>query len=331
MTAGLWVPDSVTRLAIRALLCQRKFDCWRSRKDEAKLLHDLDDAPVVVHAREANEQHYELPPEFFELVLGHWLKYSSGFWEPGVTDLSSAEESMLALTCARARLEDGMTVLDLGCGWGSLTRWILAHYPNCRVVAVSNSRPQREWIEAHVTPAERERLQVITADIGTFHPEGTFDRVISVEMFEHVRNHHPIFEEIRRILSPGGFFMLHVFAHRRYTYLFDTEGSSNWMGRYFFTGGMMPSHSYFSRYASVLPLVETWRVSGVHYAKTAEAWLARMDAAHARISEIFHQHYGADAPLWIQRWRTFFMACAESFRFGGGEEWAVSHYLFSKC
>lgn len=324
------IPDPLTRLGIRALLLQRKFECWLKRGGQSRLLAELATAPTVVHADEANQQHYELPPQFFELVLGRWLKYSSGYWELGTTELSDAEAAMLRLTCDRAELEDGMTVLDFGCGWGSLSRWILAHYPRCRIVAVSNSRPQREWILSHLSEAERARIEVITTDVSQFRAAQSFDRVISIEMFEHVRNHQPLFEEIRRSLVPGGKFFLHVFAHQKYTYLFETGGASNWMGRYFFTGGMMPAHGYFTRFTSVLPLGIEWRVSGVHYAKTAEAWLQNTDRHREEILKIFAAHYGKERELWLQRWRVFFMACAESFRFGGGDEWAVSHYLFTK-
>jgi cyclopropane-fatty-acyl-phospholipid synthase len=329
--AGL-VPDFLTRAAIRRLLRDRlreitSGDAERELCDAELLRRDLSAGPIAVCTRAANEQHYEVPAAYFERVLGARLKYSSGFWE-GDSDLDQAEEQMLALTCQRAGLEDGMHVLDLGCGWGSLSLWIAEHYPNCRVVGVSNSKSQRESILGRCHVRGFENVEVQTCDINYFDPGRRFDRIVSVEMFEHVRNHARLLARIASWLSPEGRLFVHHFSHREHAYAFEDLGADDWMARYFFSGGLMPSDDHLLHFQRDLVVQARWRVSGTHYQKTADAWLERQDAARDEVMETMVLAYGADAARrWYHRWRLFHMACSELFGFRNGNEWWVSHVL----
>lgn len=331
-----WVPDALTRMGIRHLLATRLRD--EDKGDPAaqdlalqRLLAELRASPMALHTDKANEQHYELPPAFFQRIMGRYLKYSAGYWPPGVETLSDAEAAMLALTGERAQLAAGQRILELGCGWGSLTLWMAERYPNARIQAVSNSRPQREFIEAECRRRGIGNVQVFTADMNDFATDQRFDRVVSVEMFEHMRNYQRLLQRIAGWLQPGGKLFVHVFSHRRFAYPFETEGADNWMGRCFFTGGLMPSHDLLTHFQEDLTLEERWRLNGRHYQRTAEAWLANQDQHRAELLALFAAVYGPDqAARWFQRWRVFFMACAELFGYGGGEEWGVSHYRFGQ-
>jgi cyclopropane-fatty-acyl-phospholipid synthase len=330
------VPDSVVRHGIRRL-CERRLaelagdDAERSAAIAEAFLHSMRESPTALLTELANSQHYEVPADFFGLVLGPRRKYSCAWWPAGVKDLAQAEDRALQATCERAGLADGQRVLELGCGWGSLTLWMAEHYPASRIVAVSNSRSQREHILAEATRRGLGNVEVITADMNRFETELRFDRIVSVEMFEHMRNWESLFARVHGWLAPGGRFFMHVFCHRATPYAFEDRDASDWMSRHFFSGGMMPSDDLALRVCGPLRLVQRWRWDGTHYEKTANAWLENLDAARGPALEVLARAYGSgDAAAWMQRWRLFFMACAELFGHRGGQEWWVSHYLFER-
>ena len=329
------LPDTVIRRGIKMLLRRRlraenRGSIEANGESQRRLIASLNAAPVAVATDSANLQHYELPAEFFAEVLGPRFKYSCCLYPSGVSDMEAAEEAMLALTCQRASLEDGQDILELGCGWGSLTLWMAEHYPKASITAVSNSTPQRLFIDDLRRRRGLDNVRVITADVNAFAPEGRFDRVVSVEMFEHMRNYAELLKRISGWLRDDGLLFVHIFCHREYAYFFETTNEDDWMGRYFFTGGIMPSDHlllYFNRHMAV---EDHWRVNGVHYQKTCEDWLRRLDEKRERIMSILEKTYGQEARIWLQRWRVFFMACSELFGFKAGNEWLVSHYLFRK-
>jgi cyclopropane-fatty-acyl-phospholipid synthase len=305
-------------------------DPARAHKAVESFVETMRSQPVAVATATANEQHYELPAEFFRAVLGPYVKYSSGLWPEGVAELAAAEERMLRLTCERAEIADGMEVLDLGCGWGSLSLWIARHFPACRVLAVSNSAVQRDFIIDRCAAEGFDRVEVVTSDMNTFDTDRRFNRVVSVEMFEHMRNWGVLFERIGRWMQPDGRFLLHVFCHRLLAYPYEDRGPADWMARTFFTGGIMPSVDLPEYWDRHLEVVSRWRVDGRHYSRTLEAWLDRMDSQREELLPLFSETYGDEPELWFARWRMFFMACSELFRFRGGSEWFVAHTLLQR-
>ena len=335
MERGL-IPDSLIRIGIR-WLSKKRLDEESALQKKSRLeairnvVNKLRSCPIAVHTLEANQQHYELPPEFFELTLGKHKKYSSCYWGDGSPNLDQAEESSLITTCNRAELVDGMDILELGCGWGSLSLWMPKKYPNSKIVALSNSNPQRKTITKSAKDIGLNNLTVLTDDINKFSTEKKFDRVVSIEMFEHMRNYEKLMKNIATWLKPEGKLFVHIFCNRRYAYFFETAGSENWLGRYFFTGGVMPSEDLLSNFQKNLSIERQWRWNGRHYMKTANAWLKNMDKKKSLILPIFRQVYGErEYSIWFQRWRIFFMACAELFGYQRGREWFIAHYLFTK-
>lgn len=333
LAEGGYLPEWLMRFGMRRLLAKRlEKEANGGEARQKAVLKAFLESPVAVNTDEANEQHYALPPEFMETVLGSRLKYSSGYWPETASTLDDAEIAALELVAERAKLGDNMQVLELGCGWGSFSLWAAERYPTSTIVAVSNSALQRQYIETKAAKLGIRNLRVITADINTFSIDETFDRIVTIEMLEHVRNHANVFERIAKWLKPDGRLFVHVFSHRQYAYPFEVNGDQNWMARYFFTGGIMPSHNLFRNYSQHLEIEHDWQLSGVHYQKTLDAWLVKMEASKPTVMKIFRETYGADqAKVWFHRWRMFFMACSELFGFSKGSEWGVSHYVFKPC
>jgi len=330
------VPDAVVRSGIRRLCEQRLRELAANDVEQASAIteafvHSMRESVTAPLADAANRQHYEVPAEFFALALGPRRKYSSAWWPAGTRDLAQAEERALEATCQRAGLADGQRILELGCGWGSLTLWMAERYPNARITAVSNSAPQREFIESRCRERGFANVHVLTRDANRLElPRGAFDRCVSIEMFEHMRNYDTLLGRIGDWLRPGGRLFVHVFCHRTLLYPFDTAGDGNWMGRHFFTGGLMPSADTFACFQRDLVLERRWLVDGRHYQRTANHWLDNQDRNRDVLMPTLRRAYGETAPLWFQRWRMFWMACAELFGHAEGSEWMVAHYLFER-
>jgi cyclopropane-fatty-acyl-phospholipid synthase len=330
-----WVPDPVVRWGIRRACAERLRHEARRRhgvadhEATAALVRALGASPVAPAPAEANVQHYEVPAAFFRHVLGPRLKYSCAFWDQDISTLTGAEIAALDQTIARAAIEDGHRILELGCGWGSLALEMATRFPHSTIVAISNSTSQRRHVETEVRRRGLTNLTIETADINNYAPDGTFDRVISVEMFEHLRNYEALFARIGGWLAPRGRLFVHVFCHRRFAYPFETEGPANWMGRHFFAGGLMPSLDLLPAVPSPLTLEATWQWSGTHYARTANAWLANLDAAGPALARLLSSDPDEGRRA-LGRWRLFFLACAELFATRGGTEWGVAHYRFAR-
>lgn len=322
--------DTLIRKGIRKLLAERLKQTTSNPRSSEDWIQTLQANPLAEKTDAANAQHYEIPPAYFKTVLGPYLKYSSGYWPDNCQSLEEAEATMLQLTCERAELEDGQDILELGCGWGSLSLWMAEQYPKSSITSVSNSNSQREYINARIKERGITNLKLVTSDINIYKPEQRFDRIVSVEMFEHIRNHRMLLHRIHSWLKENGKLFIHIFTHRSLTYLFETNSAKDWMSTYFFTGGIMPSVDLLPTAAQDFTEEARWSVNGTHYSKTLEAWLDKQDTNEAIVRSIFRSTYGKDTERWIQRWRMFYMACSELFAYKNGTEWFVMHYRFKK-
>ncbi|NRA65408.1 MAG: class I SAM-dependent methyltransferase [Pseudobacteriovorax sp.] len=329
------VPEPVVRLGIKRLLKQRIRDESDSDVEVAQnrfntLIENLKNSPIAIETKEANRQHYELPAQFFELVMGKYLKYSSGYWKEETKSLTEAEEAMLKIYLERADIQSGQKILDLGCGWGSFSLFAAQAYPDSEFTAISNSAIQRRFIEGRISSLGIKNLKVITQDINHLDLETKFDRIISIEMFEHMRNYEKLLEKVSHMMQPDGKLFVHIFTHKTLAYLFEDNDSTDFLTRNFFTGGTMPSDHLLHYFNKDLSVSKHWVVNGCHYGKTSEAWLENMKSHEKDIMAIFREHYGKEARRWWHFWKVFFMSCAELWNFESGNQWHVSHYLFQK-
>ena len=321
------IPDALTRLGVSYLVGRARSQLGAAAADaDAAFARDMPGRPIAENTADANAQHYEVPADFFRLVLGPRLKYSSCLYDAGSTTLARAEDRALAETCAHADLADGQQVLELGCGWGSLSLWMAEHYPNSAITSVSNSRSQRTAIVAEAKARGLANLTVVTADMNDFQTKAKFDRIVSVEMFEHMSNWRGLLERVAGWLKPGGRLFLHVFTHVDRPYRFEADDRDDWIARHFFTGGIMPSHGLIRQFPDLFEVEAQWRWSGEHYRRTANDWLANFDRNAAAVTAVLKGVYGSDAELWRRRWRLFFLATAGLFSEAGGDVWGVSHY-----
>ena len=329
------VPDFIIRYGIRRLCQKRLYRAKSIGSERVEVEHQewvekLLKSPIALVPEKANEQHYELPPQFFEQVLGKYLKYSSGYWLNSKT-LNDSEKEMLEITYNRSEIVDSMNILELGCGWGSFTLFMAQRLPNSNITAVSNSNDQREYIQNKCKKMGYSNVTVITADMNDFDTKNKFDRVVSIEMFEHMRNYGKLLKKISNWLNEDGKLFVHIFSHKNLVYPFENNGPDDWMGREFFSGGLMPSRRLLLHFQDHMIIQKMWYMSGEYYSKTANAWLYRMDQNKLKIMELFSETYGkSNAKMWIQRWRIFFMSCAELFGMNNGSEYGITHYLFTK-
>jgi cyclopropane-fatty-acyl-phospholipid synthase len=330
------LPDSIVRQGIRQLVKQRLVEISANNSEigmaqMTQFIAAMNGAAIAPLPELANAQHYEVPADFFHYCLGINRKYSSCFWMPDTQTLDEAEVLALTQTCDHADLHDGQTILELGCGWGSLSLWMAAKYPKASITGVSNSNSQREYIMNTAKSRGITNLNIITADMNIFEAPSSYDRIVSVEMFEHMRNYQVLYGKVASWLNTGGKFFKHIFVHRNTPYAFEVQNDGDWMSRFFFSGGMMPSDDLPLHFQDNLKLIQRWRWDGTHYEKTANAWLANMDKNANAITPILAATYGDDyVEMWRNRWRMFYMACAELFGYNNGQEWWVTHYLFEK-
>ncbi len=322
------LPDPVLRMGVSYLVGRTRERLSKAPETgTAAFARQMTDLPIAIHTREANAQHYEVPAKFFELTLGPRRKYSCCYYDTPDTTLAQAELRALEETVLHAGLADGQNILELGCGWGSLSLFMAQKYPNARITAVSNSSSQRVFIEGQAALLGLGNLEVITADMNEFKASGSFDRIVSVEMFEHMSNWRPLLTRLREWLARDGRVFIHIFTHRNQPYRFDHAEKADWIAQHFFTGGIMPSRQLMHAFGDLFTVEEEWFWSGVHYQRTALGWLRNFDARSEEIDQVLRDTYGAEATVWRRRWRLFFLATEGLFGDSDGQEWGVSHYL----
>ena len=330
------IPDFAIRYGIRTLL-KKRLDSLVSNNPETNIqdkidfIHKMNSSKIALVQELANKQHYEIPANFYKYCLGKHRKYSSCYWEDNTKDLDEAELLSLKLTTQHAKLTNGQNILELGCGWGSLTLWMAKEFPKSKITAVSNSSSQKTHILEQAKKRNLNNISIITEDMNKFNPKTRYDRIVSVEMIEHMRNHRQLFKKINTWLKPGGLFFMHIFVHKTQPYLFEVQDEDDWMSQYFFSGGMMPSEDLPLFFQEDLKIIDQWSWSGKQYEKTANAWLANIDFNKEKVMKTLEKIYGKDnSKKWFQRWRIFFMSCAELWGYRDGNEWKVVHYLFKK-
>ncbi len=324
------IPLWLIRIGIRQKLKHKlRIEHQKGSEAKAMLVQHLRESPIAIATDEANDQHYQVPTEFYQLILGPRMKYSGCYWPEGVTTLEKAELASLQLVAERAELEDGQTILEMGCGWGSFSLWAAERFPKSNILAVSNSQTQAAYIRSRANERGLSNLEVLTENIVTFKPKSQFDRIVSIEMLEHMRNYEALFQRMAKWLKDDGKAFVHVFSHRELAYTYEASDPNDWMSNSFFTGGTMPSHDLFSHFSEHLLIEQDWKLNGKHYTQTLEAWLERLNGNVESISEIFREHYG-EVTRWLMRWRMFLLACSELFAYGDGREWGISHYRFVK-
>lgn len=324
------LPDAVISAGIEFLVNRTKTRLENAPIDEEKFAREMANFPIATHTDDANKQHYEVPARFFELCLGKNKKYSSCLFK-NANDLDDAEIEALQETCKNAQLKDGQDILELGCGWGSLSLYMAKNYPNSRIISVSNSNSQRQFIEGQVRKFALKNLEIITCDMNDFAIEKKFDRVVSVEMFEHMSNWEQLLGKVHNWLKDDGCLFIHIFTHKSHSYRFSVDDPADWIGQYFFSGGIMPSHDLINHFPNLFKVEENWKWDGTNYANTAYGWLKNFDNNRDEIDKIFKSTYGYDWAVWIKRWRLFFLATAGLFGYNKGQEWFVSHYRLIKA
>jgi cyclopropane-fatty-acyl-phospholipid synthase len=321
------LPDLVLRAAIQRLCSRTAIRLSAGdAADDSAFAGQMMLRPIAEPADADTMQHDEMPSAFFADVLGPNRKFSSCFYKTAATTLQEAEEEALRQTVEHADLADGQTILELGCGWGSLSLWMARQFPNARIMAVSTSDSQRLHVEEEARLRGLGNLRVVTSDMNLFAPDGRFDRIVSVEMFEHIMNWRKLMTRVQSWLAPDGRFFLHIFTHRSGSYLFDRANRDDWIAQHFFTGGVMPSHHLIRQYADLFRVEKEWRWSGTHYQRTANDWLANFDRNRERIEATLRKVHGGETSLRMRRWRWFFLATSGLFGYADGSEWGVSHY-----
>ena len=330
------IPDFAIRYGIRALLKKRigslvSINPETNIRNKIDFIHKMNSSKIALMPELANKQHYEIPANFYKYCLGRHRKYSSCYWEGNTKNLDEAELLSLKLTTQHAKLTNGQNILELGCGWGSLTLWMAKEFPKSKITAVSNSSSQKNYILNQAKKRNLNNISIITEDMNNFNPKTRYDRIVSVEMIEHMRNHGQLFKKINTWLKSGGLFFMHIFVHKAQPYLFEVQDEDDWMSQYFFSGGMMPSEDLPLFFQEDLKIIDQWSWSGKQYEKTANAWLTNIDSNKEKVMKTLEEIYGKDnSKKWFQRWRIFFMSCAELWGYRDGNEWKVVHYLFKK-